>query len=156
MLQVSSPIHDFFNLVLAGVAHFTPDYFKESLGFSKTRLKEGFKFFSCQWHQSLTNYLPLILLPAVQSPVLQESSCQKDSILGRDSHSSKMVYELLTKIVAFHMRFIIIYLQGLGLEWLFSRPQKFRYNWLGIMTVQSCPDNSLEFFISIQPRDKRR
>lgn len=117
---MNSPIYDFFELVLAGTMHFTPDYFEKSLEFLKAMSKKDLKFILCYRHQGITTNLLFMLLPAVQELIFQEINKKKDFILAYDSHINKIVFILLTKIITFYMCFTIIYVWGLGLKWLFS------------------------------------
>ena len=69
MFKVNSPIHDFIELVLAGTAHFAPDYIKKSLGFPKTTLTEDLEFFLHYQQLDIIINLPLILLLVVQGSI---------------------------------------------------------------------------------------
>ena len=62
---------------------------------------------------------PLVLLPAEAGSVLEEGRGKENLISPRSSSGSKIVFILLTEVVAVYMGLSAIYVQGTGLQWLF-------------------------------------
>ena len=62
MLQLSSKVYDFFELVLASSTKFVLDYIEENSGISETMLEEDFEFPLYNKHSDATlNLLPILL-----------------------------------------------------------------------------------------------
>ena len=62
---MSSPVHDYCKLVLAGLIEFVPDCVKTSLRICKTMLEEGLEFLLLNRHSDAVLNFSLILLSAI-------------------------------------------------------------------------------------------
>ena len=67
--------------------------------------KEGLEFLPADRDVSLVLYLILVLLPAEEGGVVQESSRKRNSVQARGTGSSKVIFALLEEIIAFQVRF---------------------------------------------------
>ena len=61
---------------------------------------------------------PLVLLPAEADPVPEEGRSKENSGRPRSSSGSKVVFTLLTEVVAVHVGLSAVYVRGAGLQLL--------------------------------------
>ena len=76
-----------------------PDGIDKSLRFALALIKKSFKSFPADGNISLVHYLTLVLLPAEQGNIFQESSCKQNSFWAGGTRSGKVIFALLEKIV---------------------------------------------------------
>ena len=105
MLEVGRPVHHLLELMLGVLPDGAPDGVDESLGFAQALAKEGLESLPADRDVSLVLYLTLVLLPAEQGGILQESSRKRDSVRACATCGSKVIFALLEEIVALQVRF---------------------------------------------------
>ena len=64
---------------------------------------------------------PLVQLPAEADPVSKEGCGKENFVSLRNSNGSKIVLTLLIEVIVVYVRLSVIYVQGIGFQWLFPR-----------------------------------
>ena len=90
------------------------DGIDKGLKFTQALVKESLEFFPPNGDLNLIFHLLLLLLPAKQVSIFTESNSKRYPILTFDLTSSKMVFTLLEKVIAFQVSFIPIYIWETG------------------------------------------
>ena len=85
-----------------------PDGFDKSLGFALDLAKKSLESFPADKDISLLLYIMLVLLPAEQSNIVQESSCKRNSVWAFGTGCGKVVFALQKEIVTLQVSFILI------------------------------------------------
>ena len=89
--------------------------------FSKTLLKEGFKFVLSKGDGIIAFNLSFVLLPAEVNPVFEKQSRKKDAFVVYGSDCIKIILTLLTEVIAFYMQASIIKIAVVGLKTVIAR-----------------------------------
>ena len=101
----------------------TPDSVNKSLGFAKTSVKKGLESLPANRDVNSVFYLTLVLLPAEQGGILQESNRKQNSIWACGIGGGKVIFALLEEIVTLQVSFTLINIWELSfqkpLTWVF-------------------------------------
>ena len=87
-----------------------------SLGVTQAPIKERLKLIPCDRERSVSVISPLVLLSTDTDPVLEERRDKKNLSRPHSSSGSKVVFTLLTEVVAVHVGLSTIYVWGTGLQ----------------------------------------
>ena len=114
MLKVRGVILSFFQLVLGISSKFTPDTINKDLRVFKLLLKEGFELCPYAWSDGFV--AALMLDPSEADNAVEESGGKWDTIYLYGAWCLKIIFILLTKMVAVHVGFSEISIRGPSLE----------------------------------------
>lgn len=89
--------------------------------FSKTLPKKSFKFVLSSKNNIVAFNLGFMLLPAKVDSIWEKQSCKRYTLEACDPGYVKIVLALLTKVVAFYIRAIIVQVEVLGSKDLIPR-----------------------------------
>ena len=94
---------------------------------------------------------PLILLPVEANPVPEKERSKKNPVSFCSFSNSKIVLTLLTEVIAVHVGIFVIYVQGMGLQWLISGLLKGGGSWgrSGSSSLQNGLENLLQVIFRI-------
>lgn len=93
-----------FLLLMLGISlDFSPDISYKQCKFSKTLLKKILKFVSNSRNGIVVFYLSFVLLLVEVDLILEKQSCKVDVLMACDTNGIKMVFVLLTKVVALYI-----------------------------------------------------
>ena len=119
MLEKWCPVSGLFQLVLGVRSKLTPDIINKGLRISKVFMEEGFKFWQRDWSGALVAVLVLSSSEAYSAT--EKWGCKWGTIYPNGAWSFKIVFTLLTKVIAIYVRFHRISLWGSSFKWLFLR-----------------------------------
>lgn len=109
----------FLELILKVMFEFTLDIIYKSSRIAKVFLQKSLKLNSGYKNYFFTLMVVLILSPLVANHLLKKQS-YKQSIFWTNGFSCvKMIFILLTKMVAIYLRFLLVYVWQLSLKRLF-------------------------------------
>ena len=86
----------------------TPNGVDKSLGFVQALAKEDLESLPADVNVSLVFYLTLVLLPAEQGGIFQESNCKRNLVRACGTGNGKVVFALLEEIVTLQVSFTLI------------------------------------------------
>lgn len=109
MLQVKSLVLNLFLLVLGIPLDLSPDGSHKGGRFSKTLPEKSFKFILSKRYGIITFNLRFVLLPLKVNYIPKEQSRKKYTLRAFGTSRIKIIFAILTKIVAFYMRASIVY-----------------------------------------------
>ena len=118
VLQVGCPVEDFLLLVLGVPLELSPIGVHKGLGVTQATAEECLEFVPCDRDGGVGVMSPLVLLPAEADPVPQEGRGKGNPGRSRGSDGSKIVFTLLTEVVAVHVGLPAVYVRGMGLQLL--------------------------------------
>ena len=108
MFEVGRPILNFLLLVLGVLLNSAPDSVHEKLGVFKTFSNVAFKLDPRQGSFGCLVLSTLVLVPTKANLIIKERSCKRGAVGASGTGGSKMIFTLLAKVVALHVRFSII------------------------------------------------
>lgn len=94
----------------------SPDASHKRGKFPQTLLEKDFAFISSIKGDTIAFNLSLVLLPAKIDPILKKQGHKKDALEAHSTDHVKIIFGLLTEVVAFYMRAIIIQVRVFGFE----------------------------------------
>ena len=106
MLEVRSAILNFLLLVLEISLNPAPDGIHERPGVPETLSEECLELNPRQGSHCLAS--KLVLVPTKADSITKEQSCKRGTVKASGTGGSKMVFTLLTEVVAFYVRLSII------------------------------------------------
>ena len=116
VLQVGCPVEDFLLLVLEVPLELSPVGVYKGLGVTQATAEECLEFVPCDRDRDFGVMSPLVLLSAEANPVLQEGCGKGNPGRSCSFSDSKIVFTLLTEVVAVHMGLFAVYVRGTGLQ----------------------------------------
>ena len=115
VLQVGCPVEDFFLLVpRVPLEHSLVGVYK-GLGVTQATAEECLESVLCDRDGGFGVMSPLVLLPAEADPIPQERCGKGYPGRSRSSSGSKIVFTLLTEVVAVYVGLSVVYVRGTGL-----------------------------------------
>ena len=118
MLQVGYLVKDFLLPVLEVPLELSLIGIYKGLGVTQALAKECREFIPCDRDRSFAVISPLVVLPAKADPVPQKERGKENPGRSRSSSNSKIVFTLLTKVVAVYVGLFALYLRKTGLQLL--------------------------------------
>ena len=113
-----NPIQDIFLMVLRISFDLCPIDIYKGLVIFKTLPKKRFKLVLGDWNRAIL--LPFILLPSEVNTVIKKRCSKRYAIRAFSSSGSKMVFTLLTQVVAFHVGLTTIHVWEPSFQKLFT------------------------------------
>ena len=105
---MSSPIYDFFKLVLISLSDLILNGVHHSWRLSKTVVVKDLKFFLFDESSNYALDFSLMLLPMIQGLILQKCCYKEDPILISSCNYYKILFTILTKVIVLHIEVILI------------------------------------------------
>ena len=121
MFQVCGPVYNIFSLVFSVLFDLTPETIHKDFQITQVFVQKRLEFLPSRWNQSFIIQLLLKLLLAEIYAVLKERCSKKYVVRFFCSGGGKMVFTLLTEIVAGHLVVILINIRKTCLERAFLR-----------------------------------
>ena len=115
---MGSPVSDFFPLVLGVLFKLTPDAVNKSMRAFEVLLEENFELWPQDRSGAFVAALVLSLFEA--DGITEEDDGKKDMIYPYATWGFKIIFTLLTKMVAIYVKFSGVDFQGFSLEWALS------------------------------------
>ena len=91
---------------------------------------------------------PLVLLPAETDPVLEKRYGKRNPIRLYSSSNSKIVFTLLTEVIAVHVRLSAIYVRRTSFQLLLRRLKE-NGSWDGSGSASLCLQNGLKHLLQV-------
>lgn len=110
MLQICSPVKNFFYLILEISVNFFVVAIQKSLGISQASIKKCFKLISNDQNRVFCSLFLFILLLIKADLIPKKRRIKKNLVDILGSSKSKVVFTQLTKVIAFYMEFTIIHI----------------------------------------------
>ena len=93
----------------------TPNNVNKGNKLIQALIKKGFELFPSDGNIGFILHLLLMLLPAKQDGIFEETGCKWHTILTFGPNNGKIVFTLLEKVITLQVSFILIYVWELGL-----------------------------------------
>ena len=113
---MGSPVVYFLEMILRLPFELFLDAINEGLGFSQVFLQEGLELCPGNRDYLLTLLPTLVLRPAHTNIPAEEKNCKESPVGSSGLSVLKMVFALLTEMIAVYMRLTIIHLRYFSLE----------------------------------------
>ncbi len=101
-------ILDFFQLILGVFFDFALDIIYKDNRFSRAFLGKSLKLFPTRRCGSIMFDLIFVLLPAKKDPIFEKGGCKRYALMAFCSSCLEIVFTLLTKVIALHVRISIV------------------------------------------------
>ena len=88
----------------------------KSSRFSQVFLEESLEFLPAWRHGSIPLNPVFVLLPAKKNPILEKKSCKRYALMALGPSCLKMVFALLTEVIAFYVQILIVQVRVLCFE----------------------------------------
>lgn len=109
MLLMCNPVENFFQLVLEISLNLSPVAIHKGLGVSLAFEEECLKLVLSNQDRAVYNFFLLILLLAEADLVMKKRRSKKKQVKTLSSSGDKVIFTLLTEVVAFHIGFTVVH-----------------------------------------------
>ena len=111
MLYISSPIHNFFELVLINFSNLILDCIYKGSRLFKAIVEEKFEVILYNKPNGYAFNFLFILMLTIQGLIFHKNSYKRDPILAFSFIGCKMIFTILTKVRTLHIGLSLVYIR---------------------------------------------